>query len=144
MHAGDDQAETLALLARPETFGVAGPVERIDTHCAAVFLAGERAYKLKRAVRFPYLDFSTVALRKVVCDAELALNRRTAPELYLAVVPVIRRADGNLALGTGEGLFGLVGIHGGYQQQFHIGSHCSKFASKHHDAPELATGGDGT
>jgi aminoglycoside phosphotransferase family enzyme/predicted kinase len=64
-----------------------------------VFLAGDRALKLKRAVKLPYLDFSTVARRRAACEAELAVNRRTAPDLYLDVVPVVRRGDGTLAVG---------------------------------------------
>jgi len=55
-----------------------------------VFLAGERAYKLKRAVRFPYMDYSTVDLRRQMCAQELVVNRRTAPKLYLEVRPIIR------------------------------------------------------
>ena len=74
-------------------------VERIDTHSAIVFLVGERAYKLKRAVRFDYLDFSTSERRRAMCDAELRLNRRTAPDLYRRLVPVTRERDGSLALG---------------------------------------------
>ncbi|MCJ2180626.1 AAA family ATPase [Novosphingobium album (ex Hu et al. 2023)] len=101
MRACDDQSGTIDLLSRPETYGLSGPVERIDTHAAMVFLAGCRAFKLKRAVRYPYLDFSTVDRRKAVCDAELALNRRTAPDLYLAVQPVGRQPDGRLTLGEG-------------------------------------------
>ena len=104
--AVDDQQAVIAFLSRPESYGAAGPVERIDTHGAIVFLAGERAYKLKRAVRYSYLDFSDAAKRKAVCEAELALNRRTAPELYLDLRSVNRMADGRLgfgAKGDGEG-----------------------------------------
>jgi len=97
----EDQTEVLALLADPATHGGAA-VERIDTHGAAVFLAGDRAWKLKRAVRFPYMDFGTRDRRGELCRREVALNRRTAPGLYLGVVPVVRRRDGSLALG-GEG-----------------------------------------
>jgi len=97
-----DQEAVIAFLARPESYGISGQVERIDTHAAIVFLAGERAYKLKRAVRYPYLDFSTPGKRKAVCETELALNRRTAPELYLEVRSVNRAADGTLGFGAGE------------------------------------------
>lgn len=62
--------------------------ERIDTHISHVFLTGDRAYKLKRAVKLSYLDFSTRDLRRRYADAEVAINRRTAPELYLGVMPV--------------------------------------------------------
>lgn len=74
-------------------------MERIDTHTAIVFLAGARAWKLKRAVRFDYLDFSTVERRKAMCEAEVRLNRRTAPAVYRGVVAVTRAPDGSLALG---------------------------------------------
>jgi aminoglycoside phosphotransferase family enzyme/predicted kinase len=97
----DDQGETLAALGTPSIYGHDGAVERIDTHSATVFLVGDRAYKLKRAVRFDYLDFSNQQLRRAACEAELALNRRTAPDLYLRVVPVTREADGTLALAGG-------------------------------------------
>lgn len=85
---------------RPAAYGGGAAVERIDTHGAVVFLAGDRAYKLKRAVKFPYMDFSTVARRKQMCDAEISLNRRTAPDLYLGVAPVLRDGEGILRLGA--------------------------------------------
>lgn len=104
----DDQTETIAFLSQARTYAVPGPVERIDTHAAMVFLAGDRAYKLKRAVRYPYLDFSTADKRKAVCETELALNRRTAPDLYLDVQPVGRLDDGTLAIGRGAPVDWLV------------------------------------
>lgn len=76
--------------------------ERIDTHAAIVFLADDRAYKLKRAVRFSYLDFSTLERREAACRAEFALNRRTVPDLYLAVRALTREGDGPIAF-DGEG-----------------------------------------
>ena len=94
----EDQAAVVQFLAAPSTHGTAN-VERIDTHSAIVFLAGERAYKLKRAVRFDYLDFSTSERRRAMCDAEVRLNRRTAPDIYRGVVPITREPDGALALG---------------------------------------------
>lgn len=63
---------------------------------------GDDAYKLKRAVALPFLDFSTLALRRQACENELRLNRRTAPDHYLGLVPVTRTADGRLKLG-GDG-----------------------------------------
>jgi len=97
----DSQAETCALLADPATHGGA-EVERIDTHISTVFLAGDRAWKLKKAVRLPFLDFSIVEFRHAACLKELEINRRAAPRLYLGVEPVVRRADGRLAIG-GDG-----------------------------------------
>ena len=96
----EDQAEVVAFLESPVAHGGL-PVERIDTHASIVFLAGERAWKLKRAVRYDYLDFSTPERRRAMCEAELRINRRTAPELYRRVVPVTREATGGLALGGG-------------------------------------------
>jgi aminoglycoside phosphotransferase family enzyme/predicted kinase len=100
----DAQAEIAAFLSRPDTYGMpAGAVDRIDTHISIVWLVGDRAFKLKRAVRFDYVDFSTVELRHLACEAEVRLNRRTAPQLYRGVRPVTREADGSLALG-GKGV----------------------------------------
>lgn len=99
-HVVADQSEVASFLADPRTHGPGvDRVERIDTHGAMVFLAGERAYKVKRAVRFPYMDFSTLALRRQACEREVALNRRTAPDLYLGAEPIVRGADGGLAIG---------------------------------------------
>jgi aminoglycoside phosphotransferase family enzyme len=75
------------------------PVDEVATHSAVVFLAGSRALKLKRAVRYDYLDFSTAERRRACCEAEVALNRRLAPAIYRGVVAVTRDADGRLALG---------------------------------------------
>jgi aminoglycoside phosphotransferase family enzyme/predicted kinase len=93
----DDQREVIAFLREPSAYGPGvGRVEVIETHVSLVFLAGERAYKLKRAVAYPYLDFSTVEARRAACEAELALNRRTAPELYLGLLAVGRGAGGRI------------------------------------------------
>jgi hypothetical protein len=98
-------------LASPAAHGGA-PVERIDTHSAVVVLAGDRALKLKRAVKYDYLDFSTEPLRRAACEAEVRLNRRTAPLLYRGVVAVTRDTDGALALdGRGEAVDWLVDMN---------------------------------
>jgi uncharacterized protein len=96
------QDDVLAFLGNAATHGGA-KTSRCDTHASAVFLAGEHAYKIKRAVRFPFLDYSSLEKRKSACEAELAANRLFAPELYRRVVPVTREPDGRLALdGQGE------------------------------------------
>jgi len=106
--SADDQAETCALLGDPATHGGLRP-QRIDTHISTVFLVGERAYKLKKAVRLPFLDFSTPAARLAACQAELAVNRRAAPGLYLGIETVTRGSDGRLVLGgKGEAVDTLV------------------------------------
>lgn len=97
-----DQAEVIAFLSSPTSYGLTEPVLRHQTHGAIVFLAGDRAYKLKRAVRFPYMDYSTADRRRAMCERELAVNRRTAPELYLEVRAVVRTPDGTLRFGRGN------------------------------------------
>src|SRR5205085_71171 len=77
----------------------------IATHASLIFLAGDRVFKLKRSVKYSYLDFSTPGLRRRACEAELALNRRTAPDLYLAVRSINRTPHGRLAFdGPGPAL----------------------------------------
>jgi aminoglycoside phosphotransferase family enzyme/predicted kinase len=95
------QSGIIAFLSKGESYGVAEAVERIETHASIIFLAGDRAYKLKRAIRYPYLDYSSVALRRKACEAELALNRRTAPDLYLEVRAVECDANGRLGFAIG-------------------------------------------
>ena len=89
----EDQSETVAFLEAELK-----PDRKIDTHGAIGFLCRERAYKLKRAVKFPYMDFSTGSRRAAMCAAEIDVNRRSAPEIYLGVAPVLRRG-GKLTLG---------------------------------------------
>jgi hypothetical protein len=96
-----EQAEVIEFLADAATHG-GEVVKRIDTHASIIFLASDLAYKLKRAVRYSYLDYSTVNARRHACEAEVALNRRTAPEIYLRASPICRTAQGALQLG-GEG-----------------------------------------
>lgn len=96
------QAEVVAFLASPAAFGGRGPVRHVETHGAHVFIAGDTALKIKRAVRYDYMDLSTLALRGAMLRRELELNAPAAPEIYDAVLPVVRSADGGLALG-GEG-----------------------------------------
>lgn len=99
----DDNPTDIAALFVPPPDAV------IETHISCVFLSGDRAWKLKKAVRFPYLDFSTLAQRHEACLREVELNRRTAPELYLGVRAVRRDAAGRLTLdGTGDPVEWLV------------------------------------
>ena len=69
----------------------------IETHIASVFLIGEHAYKLKKAVDLGFLDFTTRDKRAWAVRRELDFNRRTAPDIYLAAAQVVRRPDGQLA-----------------------------------------------
>ena len=74
----DSQNAIFAFLADPATHG-GMPVRRIDTHSATVFLAGDRAFKVKRAVRYPFLDFSTPAHRKAACEPRSRSTVRSHP-----------------------------------------------------------------
>jgi aminoglycoside phosphotransferase family enzyme/predicted kinase len=95
------QQAVVDFLGNPATHGGA-KVTRIDTHAASVFLSSDRALKIKRAVRFPFLDFSTLEKRKSACEAEIAVNRAFAPAIYRGVVAITRSASGGLAIG-GDG-----------------------------------------
>ena len=95
-----DQAALVRALADPTFYPHRPPrVEHVQTHISHVFLAGPYVYKLKKAVRFPFVDASTAARRGSLCEEELRLNWRLAVPIYLGVLPVTRERDGRLALG---------------------------------------------
>lgn len=77
-------------MLRPEFYPhpVIEPINLLQTHISYVFLTGDYVYKMKKSIRFGFLDFSTLALRSHFCQEELRLNRRLAPDLYLAVLPI--------------------------------------------------------
>src|SRR5262249_15652240 len=77
-------------------------VTRIDTHAASVFLEGSRALKIKRAVRFPFLDYSTLEKRKAACEEEVRINQPFAPQIYHRVEAITEAPDGSLRIG-GDG-----------------------------------------
>lgn len=77
--------------------------ERINTHANVIFLIGDLAYKIKRAVTFPFLDYSTLELREAACKAEITFNKPNAPGIYREALPVTRETDDRLAVdGAGE------------------------------------------
>ncbi|MEE7501928.1 phosphotransferase [Methylobacterium mesophilicum] len=97
----EDQSAVETFLRR--SLADRGAVETVATHISRLFLAGDRVLKLKRAVRFPYLDFSTPERRLAACAAEVAVNRRTAPALYREARRITREPDGSLAFdGAGD------------------------------------------
>jgi aminoglycoside phosphotransferase family enzyme/predicted kinase len=101
----DEQDAVFILLSTPSTYGGGIQVQRCETHAAAVFLAGNRALKVKKAVQFPFLDYSTLEKRKAACSAELEVNRKFAPQIYRRIVPITRDSNGELALdGRGEAI----------------------------------------
>jgi aminoglycoside phosphotransferase family enzyme/cytidylate kinase len=100
--AAQEWREAAAFLAASAAYGQSDPVEVIDTSISRVFLSGVHAYKIKKPIKLGFLDFSNPGLRETDCRREVALNRRTAPTIYLGVVAITREADGTLALdGTG-------------------------------------------
>ncbi len=73
--------------------GVTEPVHLIQTHVSFVLLTGDYTYKIKKPVNFGFLDYSTLAKRLHFCTQELLMNQRTAPEIYLKVLPIIQTGD---------------------------------------------------
>ena len=88
MDVATDQSRLVEALARSGVLGGATPAGKLETHISFVLLTGTYAYKIKKAVDFGFLDFTTLAARRFFCEEELRLNRRLAPELYLEVVPI--------------------------------------------------------
>jgi len=97
-----DLTQLIEELSHPEAYpDPVDGVEVVHTHISVVFLAGEHVYKIKKPVELGFLDFRTLELREHFCREEVRLNRRGAPEVYVGVVPVVRR-DGRVRVG-GEG-----------------------------------------
>jgi aminoglycoside phosphotransferase family enzyme len=95
-------ADKVAYLRRPGSYpGAILRVDAVETHMSWVFLAGDRAYKLKKPVVTEFLDYGTLAGRRRCCEEEVRLNERLAPGVYLGTVPLTLR-DGHLEL-DGEG-----------------------------------------
>ena len=101
--AEGNQARVIGFLANPASYADVQRVERFETHGNLVFLASSEAWKIKRAVRFPYMDFSTLEKRRLACLREVEVNRRFSDDLYLGCVPITRSAAGALSFsGAGE------------------------------------------
>ncbi len=153
----DLQSEAIGFLTDPLTHGAgADAVEVIETHISVVVLAGRRAYKLKRAVKLNYVDFSTVEMRLAQCEREVEFNRRAVPDLYLGVRRITRAADGSLTFdGDGplvdavvemvrfdqDGLFDRMAVRGALTPAL-LAELAVAVARLHETAPvELAVGG---
>ncbi len=96
------QEAVFRFLADPKTHALSGPVERVDTANAVVFLAGADVYKVKRAVKFPFMDLSTLDKRREACEAEIAVNRPLAPDIYVSALPIVRQGETFAVGGEGE------------------------------------------
>ena len=100
-------SQKVEFLSQPASYpeGLVGgllEVDVIETHMSWVFLTEQHAYKLKKPVRYRFLNCSTLAARYQNCQAELRLNRRLAPQVYLDIVPLIVNPQGKLQL-SGDG-----------------------------------------
>jgi aminoglycoside phosphotransferase family enzyme len=94
-----DLAAKVVFLEQPESYAEgSGAVEAVETHLAWVFLTDRHAYKLKKPVRYPFLDFTTLDARHADALEEVRLNQRLAPGVYLGVVPLVLGDDGRLEL----------------------------------------------
>lgn len=97
-----DLGAKVAFLSCPQSYPEpTSQVEAIETHMAWVFLTDAHAYKLKKPVRYDYLDFSTLEARRRCCEDEVRLNRRLAPDVYLGVVSLGTGSGGALEIGGG-------------------------------------------
>ena len=87
----DDQSALIAALSRPEAFGLKAsvPVTVKETNISDVFMAGDRVYKLKRGVKYPYVDYSTLEKRRAACQKEMDICERFAPGLCFGVEDVV-------------------------------------------------------
>ncbi len=107
-HINSTQNEVIEFLRQPSSYSDISTVAKnqvtvIETHAAMIFLAGSDAYKIKKNVVFPYLDFGTLEKRKTACKRELSINQPHAPQIYLGVVAITREADGTLEI-NGAGI----------------------------------------
>jgi uncharacterized protein len=95
--------EKVRFLKRPTAYASRPQVIDVkETHMSWVFTAGDRVYKLKKPVHFPFLDFRTLAARENNCREEVRLNRRLAPDVYLGMVTLTVDKDGLALAGAGE------------------------------------------
>jgi len=128
----------------------------IETHAARVFLAGQEAYKVKKHVRLPYLDFTTLAQRQAALSREFELNRPAAPDIYLGLMRITRDGNGHLCFG-GSGETIEVVLHMRRFSQDDLLSHAADrgridrrmamaiadVVSRAHEAAPIARGSDG-
>lgn len=126
----------------------ATPPEVLETHISWVLLAGNFAYKIKKPVKLPFADFSTLAARHRYCEEELRLNRRLAPQIYLDVVPITGSTAAVQFGGAGEPLDYAVRMHrfdqealfdhllaAGHLQPEYLDRLADRVATFHADAP---------
>lgn len=97
----DDQSLTIEALSRPEAYASREKkVEVRESNISTVFLIGDKAYKLKRGVKYPYVDYSTAEKRRAACEKELLICRNTAPGLCTGVETVVQDKNGRIRIGS--------------------------------------------
>ncbi|TVQ50483.1 MAG: hypothetical protein EA377_14285, partial [Phycisphaerales bacterium] len=101
-----DVAQLQTDLARPEAYPhLPEPPERVEvlqTHLSLLFFAGDRVYKVKKPVKFDFIDATSLEKRKHFCEEEVRLNRRLAGDVYHGVVPIVKASDDRLVIGGGN------------------------------------------
>src|SRR3569833_1855984 len=150
----DTSATLITALQKPAAYPhPVSAVRLVETHISWVLLTGAYAYKLKKPVQFGFLDFSTLALRRHCCEEELRLNRRLAPELYLAVMPIRGQVRRRVLRGRNGALEFAVKMREfpqdaqfdhlltrGLLKHAHISALASRLAAFHRDAAVAALG----
>ncbi|MCC7251792.1 bifunctional aminoglycoside phosphotransferase/ATP-binding protein [Hyphomicrobium sp.] len=148
-----EAAELMAFLTDPASYADRPDrIETIETHAARVILAGDKAFKIKKRVKLPFLNFTTLAERQRALARELELNRDQAPEIYIGLVDIGRQPDGTLAFGTGDPVEAALAMHRFDQEQLlahvaeqgplprEIGKALADMAVRYHRAAPLVLG----
>jgi aminoglycoside phosphotransferase family enzyme/predicted kinase len=126
-----------------ETWGFPGlPVEHIETHAAHVFLCGDRAFKIKKDVKLPYLDFSTIELRRAFIERELVINRAFAPDIYLATIEKEGEPVLVMKRFQTQSILSWLVDHSGLSDQFSVDLAESVAESHRKAAPAVTAGAD--
>ena len=132
--SSDPQADLVAAFAEGRVEGASAPVMRVETHLSEVFLAGDRVFKLKRAVHLPFVDFSTIERRHAACLAEVEVNRRLGSPFYLGIEPVVQLSEDRYRVGgTGNVVDWVVAM-----RRFDPDQQLDLMASRGELTPELA------
>lgn len=155
--SGREAAELLAFLTDPASHGAPPDrIETIATHAALVVLAGRKAFKIKKRVKLPFLDFTTLAQRRTALQRELELNRDHAPEIYVGLTEISRRPDGTLAFGSDNPIDVALVMNRFDQDQLlariaakgplpgAVCRHLAEMAARYHRAAPLLSGVSGT
>ncbi len=129
------------LFLKGETWGLPGTnVEHLETHAAHVFLVGAHAYKIKKDVKLPYLDFSSIEKRRAVIAKELAINRVFAPGIYVTVIDKLGEPVLVMNRFAAKALLSWQVAHGGISPGM-ARALAAMAAQAHHQAPRRATPG---